>query len=262
MAHDAYDPCTEVLTFAGWRLTWWGYADLSAPYWRLYWNGSVGAAVTLDDRVTPLGPGRLVLIPPNTPFAATLSRPVDHLFIHFMTGPAYRASRPGIFESPAGPETRARARALFRLVPPNGSGGRRARLLCSALIHQALAELPDDALAGRLPDIRIDAAMRRLERDVMDPPCNAALAADAAMSENAFIRLFRRHAGVSPQAYSLTQRIEQAGRLLHHSPLGIKEIADLTGFCDRYHFSRAFRRCRGTSPAAFRKAGHLSVERR
>jgi len=44
-------------------------------------------------------------------------------------------------------------------------------------------------------------------------------------------------------------------RLLHHSELSIKQIAERTGFCDRGHFSRVFRGERGLGPAEFRKGG-------
>ncbi|MFH1022954.1 MAG: AraC family transcriptional regulator [Planctomycetota bacterium] len=36
-------------------------------------------------------------------------------------------------------------------------------------------------------------------------------------------------------------------------PPGNAELASATGFCDRYHFSRVFRKLRGVSPARFRK---------
>lgn len=33
----------------------------------------------------------------------------------------------------------------------------------------------------------------------------------------------------------------------------IEEIAEMTGFTDRYHFSRVFKQERGKSPGAYRK---------
>jgi AraC-like DNA-binding protein len=49
--------------------------------------------------------------------------------------------------------------------------------------------------------------------------------------------------------------VDDTRRLLHHSHLTAKEIAERAGFWDRGHFSRVFRRLRGMGPAEFRKAG-------
>ncbi|MBN2643365.1 MAG: helix-turn-helix transcriptional regulator, partial [Victivallales bacterium] len=44
-----------------------------------------------------------------------------------------------------------------------------------------------------------------------------------------------------------------AASLLLHSKMSIDEIAEHTGFCDRYYFTRVFRKFRYTSPAKFRR---------
>jgi AraC-like DNA-binding protein len=67
------------------------------------------------------------------------------------------------------------------------------------------------------------------------------------------MRLFRANAGMSPQLYSRIRRIEKACILLHYSDLDIKEIASETGFCDRFHFSRVFKKMRKVGPSEFRR---------
>ena len=73
------------------------------------------------------------------------------------------------------------------------------------------------------------------------------------MSENNFIRVFKKEMGVSPQQYLQMRRIEWSRNLLINSSLSIAEIADSTGFADRYHFSKAFKQITRFSPAAYRK---------
>jgi AraC-like DNA-binding protein len=82
------------------------------------------------------------------------------------------------------------------------------------------------------------------------------------MAVNAFIRLFRKATGVSPQAYGRRRRIDQACLRLHHSAGSIKEIAEAVGFCDRFHFSRAFKEMRGVSPAEYRRAMEAALKPR
>ena len=57
----------------------------------------------------------------------------------------------------------------------------------------------------------------------------------------------------SSDLFVRARRIELAGVLLHNSAKKIEEIAAATGFCDRYHFSRVFKRLRGMGPAEFRR---------
>ena len=49
------------------------------------------------------------------------------------------------------------------------------------------------------------------------------------------------------------QRRLQAARQLHFSESSIEEIAQQAGFCDRYHFSRAFHKEFNCGPATYRK---------
>jgi AraC-like DNA-binding protein len=47
--------------------------------------------------------------------------------------------------------------------------------------------------------------------------------------------------------------MEKATYMLCYTCRKIEEIAEMTGFTDRYHFSRVFKHQRGKSPAAYRK---------
>jgi transcriptional regulator GlxA family with amidase domain len=88
---------------------------------------------------------------------------------------------------------------------------------------------------------------------------NRDLAKRIGMSVNAFTRLFREHAGNSPQNYLIKKRIQKACMLLKYSPSSIDEIARETGFCDRYYFSRVFKKTCGESPAKFKKSQHERI---
>jgi transcriptional regulator GlxA family with amidase domain len=88
---------------------------------------------------------------------------------------------------------------------------------------------------------------------------NRALARLAGMNVNAFIRLFKSRTGFSLQAYSRTKRVERACDLLLHSDASLEQVAERSGFSDRYHFSRVFKKVRGISPARFRKTAYFSA---
>jgi AraC family transcriptional regulator len=68
-----------------------------------------------------------------------------------------------------------------------------------------------------------------------------------------FVRLFKQSMGLTPHAYIVRQRLEQAQQLLKSTNLPIAEIACRTGFCHQSRFSTVFRQYLHTSPSAYRE---------
>jgi len=237
----------NILTAQWTALHEWSNPDLRAPYWRLYWNEAPGAYVVEGKRRMELTPGRFFLIPPETSFASCTRKPVRHFYVHFLT------SRPW---SMAGIQTLPAAESEQRVVQTLMKEDQAALFgwEVSALVAALLARLPDNGW-GNTPDrgSRIRAAIQTIDAQTPAPVSVSSLAHAASMNLNAFIRLFRERTGVTPALYARERRIEFACLLLHHSERNIEEIAATCGFCDRYHFTRAFSRSRGVSPAAFRR---------
>jgi AraC-like DNA-binding protein len=61
--------------------------------------------------------------------------------------------------------------------------------------------------------------------------------------------------GLSLGDYILRSRMNRACALLGDSTMNVSEVAAACGFGSLYSFSRAFKKRRGLSPSAFRKAG-------
>ena len=119
-----------------------------------------------------------------------------------------------------------------------------------AQLAEALAEPPADDLVGNLSRA-VAAEPERTWRV-------AELAALSGRSVSGFAHRFREEVGESPARWLLRQRVERACRLLALHPPG--EVADLLGFANPYHFSRAFRRISGETPSDYRRRlGSLAV---
>ncbi len=68
------------------------------------------------------------------------------------------------------------------------------------------------------------------------------------------VRSFTAAFGVSPHAYVIGRRIEEArGRLLAGVP--VAQVAVEVGFCDQAHLTRHFKRHTSTTPARYASSG-------
>ena len=151
--------------------------------------------------------GRVVLIPPNTAFAAgcvgTVARPPSN---GGGGGPG-----PGrIFDyAPTEAEQAMIRRLIGVLEKPSEANPLMASFLAQAVINPALAAVPTDYWEGRVADKRMAEVLQRL-REGGPKVSNAELAREAGMNANAFIRKFRQAVGHTPHQYLLRLRIEQA----------------------------------------------------
>jgi AraC-like DNA-binding protein/mannose-6-phosphate isomerase-like protein (cupin superfamily) len=77
------------------------------------------------------------------------------------------------------------------------------------------------------------------------------------VSRRQLTRLFSSHTGAPPALYIERARIDRAQGLLRAGQKSIKEIAQLVGYPDVHHFTRAFTRVAGTSPARYRQQAEV-----
>ncbi|NKG29897.1 AraC family transcriptional regulator [Erwinia rhapontici] len=90
-----------------------------------------------------------------------------------------------------------------------------------------------------------------LQQTDRQPWALAALANIAGMSRYQLIREFRAATGMTPHAYQLNVRINQARRWLQ-SGHEITEITYRLGFADQSHFQRVFKAYAGVTPGCYR----------
>ncbi len=246
-------PAVEPLWVGAHNLNFWHWdAPEGSSHWRLYWNGNPGAYILCDER-TDLGPDALVLVAPHTPIHTRLERGgVIHLFVHFVVAPPFHNPLPKVWQIPI---TRADTRRLRRLWERliSGHAGRACAVEPLEWIGRSLAAIPESDWDGKAMDIRIHAALRRMEGEMARPLSVAELARGCNLSASAFARLFRSQVGESPHQHLMRRRVEQAARLLARSTLTVEAVAEKCGFSDRFHFTHVFRKLRGMAPVEFRR---------
>ena len=104
---------------------------------------------------------------------------------------------------------------------------------------------------GRLNSFQLRTVVDFIHSHLDEDVSLLALAEQAHVSPFHFARQFRATVGVPPHQFVLRQRIQKSLRLLKAGKLPLAQIAVESGFHDQPHFTRAFRRVLGTTPAKY-----------
>jgi AraC-like DNA-binding protein len=107
--------------------------------------------------------------------------------------------------------------------------------------------------AGGIAPRTLRRIREHIERQIERKISLSDLARLAGLSAGHFSRAFRSSVGVPPYRYLRQRRIAAGSRLIRDTDRPIAEIALSVGFSDQSHFTRAFVRVRGETPAAFRR---------
>lgn len=164
----------------------------------------------------------------------------------FATPAGARPGRPVHFRDPACYRQFCAVNALlFDAAVP-------AELKEEALIDFAGSLLLDAAPEDGAVPAWVPALAERLRRDCAQALSLAQLAAEAGVSRYHLIRVFREVSGLTPHAFQIDCRINEARvRLADGVPLA--ELALELGFSDQSHFQRAFRERVSVTPGDYQR---------
>jgi AraC-like DNA-binding protein len=117
--------------------------------------------------------------------------------------------------------------------------------------------VPQDAPAssyttGGLPTYKLRRVLDYIDSSLTERVEVATLAAIAGMSSGHFAAMFKQSTGLSPYQAVLQRRLARARDLLGEESLTIAEIGCSLGFSSQAHFTTAFRKSDGITPATFR----------
>lgn len=123
-------------------------------------------------------------------------------------------------------------------------------------IHLLICDLCSEAEDGSLgadADARLARSRHELAVWPVERPVDwELLARQAGYTYHAWRRSFRKAVGLSPGAYRRQVLMERAASLLERSTISNAELAERTGCCDAYHFSKLFKAVHGVSPRDYR----------
>jgi AraC-like DNA-binding protein len=247
----------------------WCY-DLQSPFWRLYVNNRSGAFITHAGRRLLLKPNKLYIIPSWVRFQSGATRTLIQDYLHFyVTGfPPTLLRR--FFDRPlllardsVLDGLRVRWQNGFRSDPAFGQLGW-ATALAYAAVATATSKLSDAAQKAYFRCLTefspISPALECINQRLSQPPANPELARLCHLSTDRFIRKFHCIVGMTPAQYGLERRIAVAAQWLTATSRTLEEIADASGFTDRFHFSRVFKGRLGLPPVAYRRLHRMAID--
>ena len=227
-------------------------ARAPSSYWYFYWCDQGEPAVLWNNQEFKLRRGVALLIPVHTVFVVCHPQGYSHFFIHFDAGSPYDMVNPcpvmiALAEDDLRELEEIKAMMLTQDSPPS------RYILVNYFLCKMLLRLQAENFQGPANiDERIKKALEIINANYDKPLGNEELSGRLNMSQNNFLRLFKREVGQSPHSYLNYIRIRNARRMLREDKCSIEDISDRLGFSDRYHFSRIFRNFTSVSPAQFR----------
>ncbi len=227
----------------------WQHHDVIIPL-----EGRIGMQSRNKEYV--LETGDALVIPPRNPFLGEAVTATAAIWVlHYQPGEG-DASRFFRLKTPFVVRGAARSPRMRRLMEDFSESWKRhlptppprsVLLLAEALvarIEEAYRQPP-----SKEPPRLKAAALAAQDRELSV----TAMARAAGLGPSRFRQTFHEHYGMSPAAWLLRQRVEEARQLLVMTALPIKEISRKAGYGELTAFHRAFRKATGTTPAIYRK---------
>ncbi len=131
--------------------------------------------------------------------------------------------------------------------------------LCDSLFLLVMRHCVENGLVRQgvfaaMRDRRLATVLNLIHREPWHRWSIAELCAQAGLSKTVLSERFAATVGASPIEYLANWRMQIAARWLKESALPVDRVAERCGYESAAAFNKAFRRCFGTSPGAYRKA--------
>ena len=231
----------------------WDFPSVLSPFWRLYYNTRPGHRVVFGDRPIELSPDHVMLIADHQLFHCQGCIPVPHTWLAFSVARrlAAQQSMP-ILLSPRVAELNL-LEELSQLFLAENHGAVRDRIFhgSMALLHVVLSR-SDLCWQQHVPP-GVAQTIRHIEQHYATPLHIPLLAEMVELCTESLARSFKRYQGETIGQYIVKVRVRRAADLLAQTHASIDEVAEKTGFANRFYLSRVFKKITGESPAEFRR---------
>lgn len=258
----------------------WNWKNVNSPFMRLFLVMEGNARVHMPDTTLDLSPGHLYFIPAFVTHSYECNGHFTHYYLHLYEEDGNDTRLLNDWQLPycvdagelelllmeelckdnpelrlpaSDPDTYDNSSTLMQNVMLNKSRPLSRKVQSRGAVLILMSRLLQHARPiGTDMDRRIAAAIEYIMEHTREELPVEELAANACMTKDYFIRLFRKHTGQTPQQYIIRKKMERAQLLLITSDAPIKQIAEELGYYDHSYFNRVFRKNVGTTPMLYR----------
>jgi AraC family transcriptional regulator len=263
----------------------WNYRNVISPYHRIYYIDDGYGELSDTEKMVPLEPGYLYMIPHYTLCDLACPEYLSQYFVQFFEesteGEILFQVAPGILKVKANELDIKHIQRLIEINP--GRGINRSNdpqvyeknifyeeyqrlngtqnlsvyletqgLLAVLFSRFIIPEIYNKTSSHQdIPDKILD-AMRFIAVNLHQNLSVGLLADRANQNIEHFSRSFERHTGMRPSTYITEKRIEKAKHMIATTRVLYSEIAELAGFRSLSSFSRAFKKITKLSPRQYR----------
>ena len=122
----------------------------------------------------------------------------------------------------------------------------------AVVFHEILIEINIKNMQFSQYSNRINSTINFLNQNIEKNLRMEDIAANACMSVEHLVRIFKKEVGVTPYAYLTQKRLELSRVYLKSTDLSVKTIAYRLNYCDEFYFSNCFKKYFGISPNQYR----------
>lgn len=235
------------------NVAFWHYENITASFWRLYWNtipGGIlhcygGQDIVMEKR-------KFYFIPAYYTISSDTEQPFDHVSIHFMLDDIFRADGSNVICVDDDDISRSLVEEYIRSWGLNDNK-MRCDILAYTIVGYVLQKYQAILKLRKMPKNKhIFDCLNYISMHLGSNLDNNRLAKVAGLTRNSFVQLFSKIMEETPQTYVRRKRIEKACQLINTTTMTFKEISEKLGFANQYHFSRVFRKHEYLAPSWFR----------
>jgi len=232
------------------------------PFYSIEFVARGKGTLTLSDQTVDLYPGRVFSYGPGVAHRIEMDAgdPLVKYFVDFTGRKAEKLLEthglaPGAVVQVGSPD--AVLRVFDDLIANGAGGGRYGALISATLVELLILKIAEAAVvddAYRTVAFSTYQTCREHIRNNFLTLRTLEEVAEACHVDEAYLcRLFGRFDNQSPYQYLMQLKMGVAAQRLQREGVLIKQVAYELGFGDPFHFSRAFKKVFGLSPAGFRK---------
>jgi AraC-like DNA-binding protein len=258
----------------------WNWKNISSPYFRIYLVEGGHAEMVISDQTYSLTPHHLYLIPPFTLHSDHNNTHFSLYYLHVYEEQGQRTSLfdqlTFPFEVPASeldfllmkrllkinpdkalllydPKTYDNTTTLFKSIADNVYLSLPVHTETSGILWQLFSRFLEYAESHELSqDSRILTVLRHIREHIDKKITINQLSSLCYLSDDHFIRLFRKEMGLTPIDYINQKKVEKAQLMLVVNKLPIKDIACALSFENTSYFNRLFKKLVGRTPSEYR----------